>query len=219
MTEDFLQMSFGNFIDYIKNEVYGIQTYVDVFYHTTREMQEQYNGIKNDTVKKLLKLVLVKHNEILLSKFISFTINNENMVCSKIETLIHGIDNVIDNSFNISFDGFLHLNECIYDAINIRNNFNPYSRTDIDFDFESYLTKKLEEITNRKYENTVKNITGDELKEVIKLTFAKLSVAMLQLKRLMERSQTINTSATIAKVMIDLMLTAYVVCKTIIIVE
>ena len=204
MTEDFLQMSFGNFIDYIKNEVYGIQTYVDVFYHTTREMQEQYNGIKNDTVKKLLKLVLVKHNEILLSKFISFTINNENMVCSKIETLIHGIDNVIDNSFNISFDGFLHLNECIYDAINIRNN---------------YLTKKLEEITNRKYENTVKNITGDELKEVIKLTFAKLSVAMLQLKRLMERSQTINTSATIAKVMIDLMLTAYVVCKTIIIVE
>lgn len=219
MTEDFLQMSFGNFIDYIKNEVYGIQTYVDVFYHTTREMQEQYNGIKNDTVKKLLKLVLVKHNEILLSKFISFTINNENMVCSKIETLIHGIDNVIDNSFNISFDGFLHLNECIYDVINIRNNFNPYSRTDIDFDFESYLTKKLEEITNRKYENTVKNITGDELKEVIKLTFAKLSVAMLQLKRLMERSQTVNTSATIAKVMIDLMLTAYVVCKTIIIVE
>ena len=219
MTEDFLKMSFGNFIDYIKNEVHGAQQYIKVFYNKSVEMQEHYHEIDNEAIRDLLKLVIIKHKDILLAKFISFTVNNETMVCSKIETLVSNITPLLDNSFNLSYGGFLHLNDYIHDAIDIRNNFNPYSRKDSDFDLVSYFNTKLEEIENEDYNDTLKSITGHELKEVIKLTFTKLSVAILQLKRLMERSQTLSTSVSIAKVLIDLLLTTYVVCRTITIVE
>lgn len=215
MTEDFLKMSFGNFIDYIKNEVYGIQRYIEVFHNTSNDMQSVFETMENPKVRELLKLTIVKHADIMLAKFITFAVNNENMVCSKIDTLVTNLNPLLDNNFSLSYKGFLYLNDCIVDAINIRNNFNPYSRKDGDFDFEGYLNTKLKEMSDKKYEDTIKSITGHELKEVIKLTFAKLSVAMLQLKRLMERSRTISTSATIAKVTIDLMITTYVVCTTI----
>ena len=47
MTEDFLKMSFGNFIDYIKNEVYGIQRYIEVFHNTSNDMQLVFETMEN----------------------------------------------------------------------------------------------------------------------------------------------------------------------------
>ena len=66
--ENFLEAAFGNFLDCIQNNVYSLQTYIDIFHDNVTSIYLTIENVEDKNIKEILKFVVMETDNILKSK-------------------------------------------------------------------------------------------------------------------------------------------------------
>ena len=107
--ENFLDESFGNFLDCIKNEVYSLQSFMNTFHNNVSDLYDAYGSIEKDNIRSVLKLMILESGNLIRCKIILFTVNIENLLLIKYDHLIKGITESDIDKYYISKDAYLYL--------------------------------------------------------------------------------------------------------------
>lgn len=218
-TENFLDAAFGNYFDCIKNSVYSLQKYIDAFHYSTGKFYLEYDSIDNQEMKDLFKFVLMEAESIIKAKFVTFVVEVENFLNKKYESLIQNIklDENINRRFFISDEAYMFLDKFQND-ITAKGKNNPYNKKDsIEsiYQFKDFMTEQFSLYENTKFGLNKTSISGKELVHFLDGAFMKVSVTMVNFKRMIEQSNSMYVSAVLCRSVISLLIVSYIVVSTI----
>jgi hypothetical protein len=218
--ENFLEAAFGNFLDRIKNSVYGLQRYIDMFHPNSDYVLVDFKNSKDNQTKEMMKFILLESENISQYKTIHFAVETENIIHDKYESLIKSIEHDADNHrYMISFEAYMYLESYIreMDYEHITDNQykkKPKSMSNI-YDFDDYMNKEFDVFNKLKFKLADESISKQELIIILNGAFMQLSVVMLNLKRMLEQSNSLFTRSIICRKIITILIITYVVVSTI----
>ena len=218
--EDFLEVAFGNFLDSIKNLVYGLQKYINMLHYTGDSIYLEYGTIKNQELKDIAKFVMLESEEIIKMKAIKFSIDAETLLRKKYESLVENINHEKnDYRYRISAEAYIYLDEfqkeTNWDTI-VSKCYKMLSKGNKNsYDFIHHMKDEFKQYESLKFKPTKNTIDKKELITILDGAFMNLSVSMLKFKRMIEGSTSIYVSASICKKIITLLIVTYVVISTI----
>ena len=219
--ENFLDAALGNLYDYIKNTVYSLQTYTDVFhFHVSSICLDYDDQNDNEDIKQVLKFVVMEYENILKSKSISFALEIENILTRKYKSLSERIQcDKGKHKYWISTEAYQHLN-LYQDEINWEKvTLNPYFKKESDtnqiYQFVNYMNHEFENYKEKEFRLDNKPITDEELITVLYTMFMKLNVTIIRLKKIIEKSFSLYTSAMVCNKIISILVLTYTVLSTI----
>lgn len=214
--ENFLDESFGNFLDCIKNEVYSLQVFIDTFHNNVSDLYETYDVIEKANIRSVLKLMILESGNLIRCKIILFTVNIENLLLIKYDHLIRGITESDIDKYYISKDAYLYLDSyqdtIDWNALSAQLSFYP---TSSDIQFSKYLESELLKHESIKFTKFPKAISKEELLTILNSEFIKLAVTMLHFKRLTEKASTIALNYELCRNIISMLVKTYFVIRTI----
>jgi hypothetical protein len=119
----------------------------------------------------------------------------------------------------ISFEAYMYLESYIreMDYEHITDNQykkKPKSMSNI-YDFDDYMNKEFDVFNKLKFKLADESISKQELIIILNGAFMQLSVVMLNLKRMLEQSNSLFTRSIICRKIITILIITYVVVSTI----
>lgn len=218
--EDFLKNIVGNYSDYIRNLVFGMQKYIDKFYSHTSEIFLSINKIEDPTMRQILHYLSVESENILRNKGVMFAIESFNLVVKKYDRLASNIINGGDDvRYNVYVDAYKYLDE-FQDDINWKLfSMNEYTKdkTAIDelLDFENHMEDKFNTFSNIKFEKIYCGLNKKEMMDVLGRGFNKLHSTLLHLKNLAENSSSLYSTVIITRKIVSLLVLSCCIISTI----
>ena len=223
-TENFLDAAFGNFLDCIKNLIYSLQKYLNVFYNDTNLIYVNYDRVKDKNIRSVLKFSVMESEEITKMKAIKFGVDVESLLYKKYESLLSNIRNdKEDNKYRISSEAYIYLDSYQSNIDWQKICLNPYIKKTKEhesiYDFISYMNNDFKTYGKINFTHNDREFSKDEVITILEGSFMKLSVTILQLKRMIENSNSMYTSALVCRQLITLIIITYYVVSTIQFVE
>lgn len=217
--ENFLEAVFGNFLDCIQNNVYGLQTYIDIFHDNVSSIYLTIENVEDKNIKEILKFVVMETDNILKSKIISFAMDTDNLVTKKYEALLEQIKTDKEkHMYLISLDAYRYLDDFQNDIQSHLINTNPYFKKPggaQSYNFLEYMNYEFDTYKKLKFEKCGIPLSKDDLITVLDGAFTKVSVAMLQLQKQVENSDSMYSSSIICKKIITILIVIYEIVSTI----
>ena len=211
--ENFLEESFGNFLDYIENEVYVLQTCINIFNNNIDIIYDEYkNPNINDGLRSLLKFLILESDSILRCKMIMFVVNIENMIINKHEMLINNIKAHSDMQYEISKEAYMHLDSyqdnIDWDSFNLAHiHFTSIKEMDLD----GFLKSEYRKNSIIKFKKFQKTVSSDDLIMIINTAFMKLSLTLMHYKRITEKTKSLAINYELCKRIVSLLICVYFV--------
>jgi hypothetical protein len=214
-SENFLQAAYGNYLDCIKNAVYSLQKYMDIFHYTMNDVYLDYGKIKDPKLRELFKFAILESESISKAKAVSFTIETESFLNKKYNALIDCIkaDND-DRMYRVSEDAYLYLDQIVNNILfNQKEMNNPYNKVEDKkkdvYQFVDYMNQEFDRHRDMSFTYTDKPATKTEVLHLLSGIFMKLSTAMLTFKKSIEHSTSVYVSALICRQVITLLVASY----------
>lgn len=205
----------SNFIDTIRNIVFKVQKYINIFHYEMRK----YYATPNLTITPegpdglIIPFIVCESEEILKNKLLKTAVEIKNTMSQKHTNLINKITAMEDDS---EFFVTPQLYYYFRDACDIsRLNKNRYSKSDIYrddviYDVEKSFNEVYSEYTKLEKEDTfyIKTTKGDIIK-IIKEAFEKVYEVICEFSTHIENSPSVYNSLIIIHEMINYMVLTY----------
>lgn len=219
--ESFLQNISGNYSDYIKNMVFGLQKYTDQFYSHTSDIFLSIKKVEDPTMKQILNYLSLESENIIKNKGVVFAIDSFKLVVKKYNRLISEVVNANDNvRYNIYIDGYKYLSS-FQDDINWKlfqmNEYSKKKSRTIDelLDFDNHMRFEFEKVKGMEFKDIYCGLGKKEMMDTLGRGFNKLHSTLLHLKNLSEESTSLYTTAIITRKIISIMVLSWYVISTI----
>lgn len=216
--ENFLDIIIGNFYDCICNSVYTLQQYVNTLYNFIPNNYTD-NADNNNNERLVLNFIANEHENIVKYKGIAFANDISNLLQRKYNSMIvmlaeHGKG----LKFTISNDACDFLTK-FQDRI-IEIEFERYAeKTDETLQENSniieFMNSEFEKYKAYKFNNLDSNCSNEDVINVVKNAYAKLSVSMTQLRLSCANSTSGYYTILTCRKIVSLMIILYHILSTI----
>lgn len=223
--ENFMEVAVGNFIDCVRNAVYGLQKYIDNFYNPISEIYTNEIKIKDPNVRKVINFALVENENIIKNKGIAFANEISNLLLRKYDSLIESIEKESDKyKYKISEDAYSFLDK-FQDDIDWQNlQLNAYTSRKCDdmkllFEFNKFMESQFKRFAIYSFQATDIDLSKNEFITILDSAFLKLVSTMLQIKRILDSSTSLYTMSVSCRKVIEMSVMLYYILETIELIE
>lgn len=223
--ENFMEVAVGNFIDCVRNAVYGLQKYIDNFFNPISEIYTDEIKIKDPNVRKVINFVLVENESIIKNKGTSFANEVNNLLLRKYDSLIESIEKESDKyKYRISEDAYTFLDK-FQDDINWQNlQLNAYSSKKYDdmkllFEFNKFMEMQFKRFAIYSFQASEIELSKNEFITILDSAFLRLVSSMMQIRRILDNSASMYTMSVSCRKVIEMSVMLYYILETIELVE
>ena len=223
--ENFMEVAVGNFIDCVRNAVYGLQKYIDNFFNPISEIYTDEIKIKDPNVRKVINFVLVENESIIKNKGTSFANEVNNLLLRKYDSLIESIEKESDKyKYRISEDAYTFLDK-FQDDIDWQNlQLNAYSSKKYDdmkllFEFNKFMEMQFKRFAIYSFQASEIELSKNEFITILDSAFLRLVSSMMQIRRILDNSTSLYTMSVSCRKVIEMSVMLYYILETIELVE
>ena len=218
--ESYIHAVKGNFNDSIKNLIYGMQRYLDIFYSKTLDSFLDISNINDENIKEIMQFISVENENIIRAKCLSFVINIRSLLDRKNDSVLD-ITSKYKNEikFSISIDTFDSLNKYIQEVEIDTLDINIYAEKTKSMDKLICVDKLMEDELNKynidKILESNEELGKDEFLPIVYNSHHSLLSIMDILKETLEKSTSLYLSLIVIRRVIKILILTHVAFATI----